>query len=142
MVLLLEFFLGGLEHYATPSAVTLCNSSSLLGQTLTKAVHNFVQWRGGGRGAFLHRHNNCGGALKVNDMCVCVGWGGGGAGVTAMYESSLLPYIYSICGTMKACDCATLKPLSEWPLKVHKIEIFFGFDFEICILSLLDMSKY
>ncbi len=24
-------------------------------------------------------------------------------------------------------------------LKVHKIEIFFGFDFEICIISLLDM---
>ncbi len=27
-------------------------------------------------------------------------------------------------------------------LKVHKIEIFFGFDFEICIMSLLVMSKY
>ncbi len=27
-------------------------------------------------------------------------------------------------------------------LKVHKIEIFFGFDFEICIVSLLFMSKY
>ncbi len=29
-------------------------------------------------------------------------------------------------------------------LKVHKIEIFFGFDFEICIISLLvtGMSKY
>jgi hypothetical protein len=27
-------------------------------------------------------------------------------------------------------------------LKVHKIEIFFGFDFEICIISLLCMSKY
>ncbi len=27
-------------------------------------------------------------------------------------------------------------------LKVHKIEVFFGFDFEICIVSLLDMSKY
>ncbi len=27
-------------------------------------------------------------------------------------------------------------------LKVHKIEIFFGFDFEICIISLLVMSKY
>ncbi len=26
-------------------------------------------------------------------------------------------------------------------LKVHKIEIFFGFDFEICIISLLVMSK-
>jgi hypothetical protein len=25
------------------------------------------------------------------------------------------------------------------PLKVHKIEIFFGFDFEICIISLLVM---
>jgi hypothetical protein len=27
-------------------------------------------------------------------------------------------------------------------LKVHKIEIFFGFDFEICNISLLVMSKY
>jgi hypothetical protein len=27
-------------------------------------------------------------------------------------------------------------------LKVHKIEIFFGFDFEICVISLLVMSKY
>ncbi len=27
-------------------------------------------------------------------------------------------------------------------LKVHKIEIFFGFNFEICIISLLVMSKY
>ncbi len=27
-------------------------------------------------------------------------------------------------------------------LKVHKIEIFFGFDFLICIISLLVMSKY
>jgi hypothetical protein len=28
------------------------------------------------------------------------------------------------------------------PLKVHKIEIVFGFDFEICIISLLVMSEY
>jgi hypothetical protein len=27
-------------------------------------------------------------------------------------------------------------------LKVHKNEIIFGFDFEICIISLLVMSKY
>ncbi len=27
-------------------------------------------------------------------------------------------------------------------LKVHKIEIIFGFDFEICIISLIVMSKY
>jgi hypothetical protein len=27
-------------------------------------------------------------------------------------------------------------------LKVHKIEIFFGFDFEICIIFLIVMSKY
>jgi len=27
----------------------------------------------------------------------------------------------------------------EMLLKVHKIEIFFGFDFEICIISLLVM---
>ncbi len=29
-----------------------------------------------------------------------------------------------------------------WILKVHKIENFFGFDFEICTVSLLVMSKY
>ncbi len=28
------------------------------------------------------------------------------------------------------------------PLKVHKIEIFFGFDFEICIISYVKKSKY
>jgi hypothetical protein len=33
-------------------------------------------------------------------------------------------------------------PMPESTLKVHKIEIFFGFDFEICIISLLVMSKY
>jgi hypothetical protein len=27
-------------------------------------------------------------------------------------------------------------------LKVHKIEIFFGFDFEICLIYLIVMSKY
>ncbi len=27
-------------------------------------------------------------------------------------------------------------------LKVHKIEIFFGFDFEICTISLLVLLKY
>ena len=27
-------------------------------------------------------------------------------------------------------------------LKVHRIEIFFGFDFEICIISLIVMWKY
>jgi hypothetical protein len=27
-------------------------------------------------------------------------------------------------------------------LKVHKIENFFGFDFEICTISLLVLSKY
>jgi hypothetical protein len=30
-----------------------------------------------------------------------------------------------------------LLPYSSLLLKVHKIEIFFGFDFEICIISLL-----
>jgi len=34
-------------------------------------------------------------------------------------------------------SCANLTSL-----KVHKIENFFGFDFEICIISLLVMSKY
>jgi hypothetical protein len=29
-----------------------------------------------------------------------------------------------------------------YTLKVHKIEIFLGFNFEMCIISLLVMSKY
>jgi hypothetical protein len=32
-----------------------------------------------------------------------------------------------------------LKIMGSCPLKVHKIEIFFGFNFEICIISLLVM---
>jgi hypothetical protein len=35
-----------------------------------------------------------------------------------------------------------LRLLSVRTLKVHKIEIFFGFDFEICNISLLLLSKY
>jgi hypothetical protein len=31
---------------------------------------------------------------------------------------------------------------SAWILKVHKDEIFFGFDFEFCIVSLQFMLKY
>ncbi len=34
------------------------------------------------------------------------------------------------------------KILNSVFLKIHKIEIFFGFDFEIFIISLLVMSKY
>ncbi len=34
-----------------------------------------------------------------------------------------------------------LEDLQRITLKVHKIEICFGFDFEICIISLLVMSK-
>jgi hypothetical protein len=33
----------------------------------------------------------------------------------------------------------TNPPLDAKSLKVHKIEIFFGFDFEICIISFLIM---
>ncbi len=36
----------------------------------------------------------------------------------------------------------SIYPADTVPLKVHKIEIFFGSDFEICIISLLVMSKY
>ncbi len=32
--------------------------------------------------------------------------------------------------------------ISSLLLKVHKIEIFFGFDFEMCNIPLLVMSKY
>jgi hypothetical protein len=33
-------------------------------------------------------------------------------------------------------DCRRGSKNLVLPLKVHKIEIFFGFDFEICIISL------
>ncbi len=49
---------------------------------------------------------------------------------SAMIHSHLV-YCLSVYG------CA-----NKTSLKVHKIEIFFGFDFEICIISLLVMSKY
>jgi hypothetical protein len=35
-----------------------------------------------------------------------------------------------------------IKKMLSMRLKVHKIEKFFGFDFEICIISLLVISKY
>ncbi len=35
-----------------------------------------------------------------------------------------------------------LTDFAAFCLKVHKIEIFFGFDFEICIISLIVMWKY
>jgi hypothetical protein len=40
------------------------------------------------------------------------------------------------------CWCRAFLPWKNKTLKVHKIEIFFGFDFEICIISLLVMSKF
>ncbi len=42
-------------------------------------------------------------------------------------------------------DCYWTSVNTIWrsaSLKVHKIEIFYGFDFEICIISLLVMWKY
>ncbi len=45
-----------------------------------------------------------------------------------------------VVGEMKGCGAEG--GWKEVCLKVHKIEIFFGFDFEICIISLLVMSKY
>ncbi len=60
------------------------------------------------------------------------------------FEDVILWHI-SQCETIQ-----NLKHLGKWlfsckfvtNLKVHKIDIFFGFDFEICIISLLVMSKY
>jgi hypothetical protein len=42
----------------------------------------------------------------------------------------------------KKAEAEFLDVIGTKVLKVHKIEIFFGFDFEICIISLLVMSKY
>jgi hypothetical protein len=51
------------------------------------------------------------------------------------------------CKTVALMDEGTIKTQNSkcclyWCLKVHMIDIFFGFDFEICIISLLVMSKY
>jgi hypothetical protein len=40
------------------------------------------------------------------------------------------------------CLLQTSSAINLWGLKVHKIEIFFGFDFEFCNISLLVRSKY
>jgi hypothetical protein len=46
------------------------------------------------------------------------------------------------CGEASAWESVLLEAGLSLNLKVHKIEIFFAFDFEICIISLLFMSKY
>ncbi len=59
----------------------------------------------------------------------------------AMVHSDL-----SYCLNVYSCANTTalqkLRVKQKEALKVHKIEIFFGFDFEICIISLLVMWKY
>ncbi len=50
-------------------------------------------------------------------------------------DSELLSHLVKVCN-----DLWNSNPVKAW--KVHKIEIFFGLDFEICIISLLVMSKY
>jgi hypothetical protein len=45
-------------------------------------------------------------------------------------------YFFAIVSVQYLCSREAVS------LKVHKIQIYFGFDFEICIFSLLVMSKY
>ncbi len=69
------------------------------------------------------------------------------------FSACTLPAVFR---TICALDCFFLHYLSRLncenafvnvqyvhiPLKVHKNENFFGFDFECCTISLLVMSKY
>ncbi len=50
--------------------------------------------------------------------------------------------LFSLCFKLGLNKYLDTKAFVCFPLEVHKIEIFFGFDFEICIISLLVMSKY
>jgi hypothetical protein len=54
------------------------------------------------------------------------------AGVSAAVGSPAVAGILSVAGVN----------IFLRPLKVHKIEIFFGFDFEICNISLIIRSTY
>jgi hypothetical protein len=60
--------------------------------------------------------------------------------VTGAYFLHYCAVIQIFCTTPPLL--ARLDSLVSPSLKVHKIEIFFGFDFEICIISLLVLSKY
>jgi hypothetical protein len=46
------------------------------------------------------------------------------------------------CATVYVGQSISESLYNSLPLKVHKNENFFGFDFEFCIISLLVMSKY
>jgi hypothetical protein len=60
--------------------------------------------------------------------------------VYTVYKILLMPLLNIVSDEVKLI-IAFLKTYVAM-LKVHKIEISFGFDFEICIISLLVMSKY
>ncbi len=65
---------------------------------------------------------------------------------TVQYNSNLhavMCYVFNLNSASEPC-LQNINFMYEYvlALKVHKIEIFFGFDFEICIISLLVMCKY
>ncbi len=51
-------------------------------------------------------------------------------------------YMYSIAAIPICAVVSGVCALSARALKVHKIENFFGSDFEFCVISLLVMLKY
>ncbi len=63
--------------------------------------------------------------------------------LTGKPEFILVYSDFMLSEKMEKADQEMNTKLNSKPhLKVHKIEIFFGFDFEICIISVLVMSKY
>jgi len=75
--------------------------------------------------------------------------GGGGMNCAERpYYAGILHSLSDQIQNLPNCFTTPNKMISEddikglVSLKVHKIENFFGFDFEICIISLLVMSKY
>ncbi len=60
-----------------------------------------------------------------------------------LFHTSLLLCLVLMAGCLiMMCSCKLWLIICSSHLKVHNIEIFFGFDFEICIISLLVMWKY
>ncbi len=56
-----------------------------------------------------------------------------GKNIAKTYLFTLINYVKKTINLIQNCDV---------PLKVHKIENFFGSDFEFCTISLLVMLKY
>jgi hypothetical protein len=80
--------------------------------------------------------------VYTDSVCLCVG-GGEDELCCRPYSEGILHSVSDQIQNLPNCFTTPNKMISEddikglVSLKVHKIEIFFGFDFEICIISLL-----